>query len=400
MPKRILVLTMLLGGCTSADVTPEFIRVDTLPGGIARTISSQPTDSGRWQLVRVRDIQPPESDSAELGNPSDVAITEDGHVLVVDARPTTIKVFDPSGAFVRAIGRDGSGPGEFKSAFIAVLGDTVVAQDASNSRATTFNWRTGAMLSERRTACCYFYPIGIDGSGRAVARVLVPNPDSAKPNAQRFVRFGVNETTADTLEVIAGGTIGESKPWLVREGDRILMSAVVPFQPRAFHAIDRSGSFLTGYSGDYVLRRTTNGSDTTAFFGRTWTPTSVGADEKAAIVEQRVNEIHANDSDVALSTLRASFDENLIPDSRPAFEGIWVDAEGRTWVRRTDRDTTTVRFDLFDLQGRWLDVIGIPANEWPKSAWMPVALGRREVAVPLEGDDGRPLIRVFRLERR
>jgi hypothetical protein len=255
------------------------------------------------------------------------------------------------------------------------------------------------MLSERRTSNFYFFPIGIDGSGRAAVRMMTTDPDSTKANAQRFVRFGVNATSADTIDVVAGGSTTESKPWLVREGNRLVMGVVVPFQPRAFHAVDRVGAFLTGYSSEYVLRRTTSGADTTALFGRRWTPTSVSADEKAAVVEQRINEVHANNRQMATSTIRASFDPALIPDSRPAFEGIWVDTEGRTWVRRTDRDTTAALFDLFDRQGRWLDVLSIAAADWPKSPWMPLALGRREVAVPVEGEDGRPLIRVFKLER-
>ena len=33
-------------------------------------------------------------------------------------------------------------------------------------------------------------------------------------------------------------------------------------------------------------------------------------------------------------------------------------------------------------------------------AWIPFAAGKQEIAVPLEGADGRPLVRVFRIERR
>jgi hypothetical protein len=397
--KRIVMLAALAGGCTTAETAPDAVRVDILPGGITRTVSSQPVDSGRWQLVRVRDIQAPEADPGELASPQDVAITDEGFVLVADAQPSVVKVFDPSGAFVRAIGREGAGPGEFRSAYIAVLGDSLVVQDATNGRATTFNWRTGAMLSERRTSQMYFFPIGIDGSGRAAVRLLITNPDSSRPNVQRFVRFKVNEQVADTIDVDAGGGSVDSKPWVVREGNRMIMSVVVPFQPRAFHAVDRRGGFLTGYSSEYMLRRTQHGADTVGIFGRTWTPTGVSREEKSAIVEQRIAEVHGNNRDMAQSTIRASFDPAQIPDSRPAFEGVWVDAEGRSWVRRTERDTTNVRFDLFDERGRWLDVLGIPSTDWPASPWIPIALGRREVAVPLEGDDGRPLIRVFRLSR-
>ena len=158
---------------------------------------------------------------------------------------------------------------------------------------------------------------------------------------------------------------------------------------------------MTGFSSEYLLRRTGTGRDTTALFGREWSPSPVSPAEKSRIVEQRIAEVRAdNFGDIAESTIRASFDPSYIPDSRPAFEGLWVDAAGRTWVRLVNSDTASVLFDLFDADGRWLDVLSVPARDWPQSTWSPVALGRNEVAVPLEGDDGRPLVRVFRLERR
>lgn len=393
-------VALLLCACRDSPSGDAGVRVDSLPGGILRTITSHPIDSGRWHLVAVRDIQPAESDSAELANPADVAIAHDGTVLVADVRPATIKVFNPTGALVRTIGREGSGPGEFHAAYIAVRGDTLVVQDSRNVRATSFNWRTGALLSERRTACCYYFPIGIDGTGRAAVRSILPPRDSTLPNAQAFVRFAINGTAVDTVDVPAGQRRETPRRWVVREGNVMRMTVPVPFEPRAFHAIDPSGGFVTGFSSEYLLRRSATGLDTTALFGRDWSPTSVSATEKTAIVERRVAEVSANNSDIAPSTIRASFDAASIPDTRPAFEGLWLDADGRTWVRRTDADSTVVRFDLFDRQGRWLDVLSIPAGDWPRSSWIPMALGKREVAVPLEDEDGRPLIRVFRIERR
>ena len=232
-------------------------------------------------------------------------------------------------------------------------------------------------------------------------RSIQPPRDSALPNAQAFVRFPINGITADTIYVAGGGQPNASKPWVVREGNVMRMAVVVPFQPRAFHVVDRTGGFITGFSSEYLLRRTTNGRDTVALFGRDWSPTPVSSEEKTRIAEQRIAEVAANNTgEIAEATLRASFDPSYIPDVRPAFEGVWVDASGRTWVRLGESDTTKVFFDLYDQKGRWLDVLSVPASDWPKSPWIPIALGKQVIAVPLEGDDGRPLVRVFRIERR
>jgi hypothetical protein len=391
---------LVLSGCGETSAAGMHVRIDSLPGGIPRTMSSHPIDSGRWRLVHARDVQPAELQPGELLDPLDVAITDDGSVIVADSKPAVIKVFDPAGQLARTIGREGSGPGEFRSAYVAVLGDSLVVQDATNSRATTFDWRTGNLLGERRTACCYYSPIAIDGRGRVAVRSIMPPPDSSWRNTQAFVRFPINGTGADTVFVPVGRTSVESRPWLVREGNQVRMAMTVPYQPRAFHGVDPLGSFVTGWSSEYVLRRTSNGIDTLALFGRDWTAEPVTSDDKQRLVEQRLAEVQAGSgSGVSEEALRTSFDPSYIPDQKPAYETWSVDAAGRTWVRRTADGSDMVRFDLFDLEGRWVDVVSVPQSGWPASAWRPVAWGRDAIAVILEGADGRPLVRVYRIER-
>lgn len=396
-----LLASFTLIACGESSAAATSVRVDSLPGGIPRTISSAPVEAGQWRLVMAREIQPPELDPAELIQPNDIAIADDGSVIVAEGRPVHVKVFGPDGAFQRTIGREGSGPGEFRVAFIAIRGDTLVVQDAQNARATTFNWRTGDMLGERRTACCYYFPIGIDAQGRASVRALTVPTDSSLANPQAFVRFPISGSAADTIQVPAG-RLGESpKNWLVREGNVVRMGVVVPLQPRAIHSIDPTGGFVTGFSSDFQLVRTREGRDTVAVFGRDWTATPVSATEKDRIVDQRAAELaRDNESRIPEAAIRASLDPSFIPDVRPAYEAFWVDRAGRTWVRHMLADTTKVQMDLFDPAGRWLDVIELPTKDWTRSAWAAVALGRTEAAVVLEGDDGRPLVRVYRIEGR
>jgi hypothetical protein len=117
--------------------------------------------------------------------------------------------------------------------------------------------------------------------------------------------------------------------------------------PRAFHVVDPVGRFVTGFPSEYMLRRSANGRDTVALFGRDWSATAVPLDEKRRITEQRIAEVVSNSAgDIAESTIRAAFDPTDIPEARPAFEGIWLDGSGRTWVRLGESDTTRVFFDL------------------------------------------------------
>ena len=161
LTKALLYLstaTLLAAACSSGESKAARARVDTLPGGIVRTMSEAPTgwadSTDAWKLVLEREIQPPEGDPGELFDPQDLAMNDRGEIFVKDQKPAVIKVFDASGNYLRSIGREGDGPGEFRTAFLAVRGDTVIAQDPQNSRVTAFDARTGQPVSNWRSTCC------------------------------------------------------------------------------------------------------------------------------------------------------------------------------------------------------------------------------------------------------
>ncbi len=391
-------LVAALAGCGERDIAAARVHVDTLPGGIPRTISDAPVDSGRLTLAPALDIQPPELDSAELLDPQDIALASDGSVLVADSKPAVVKVFSPDGRFLRMVGRAGSGPGEFRTAYIAVRGDTLVVQDPSNVRGTTFNWRTGAMLRARRTACCFYSAIGIDGDGRVVAHTMASPPDTSLRQTSGFVRFALNDSGADTVFASGRQDVKPGPAWLVRDGQgRIRMGVPVPLQPRTAIAVDAAGGFVIGWSGEYLLRTSSDGRDTTALFGRPFESPAVGAGARQQLVEARVREMVDASGGIDEKSLRAAFDPSLIPDVRPAYDVLWVDRTGRRWIRRSEADTVTVHLDVFAPDGRWLDVVAVPASGWPRTAYAPVAWGADAVAVVLEGGDGRPLVRVYHI---
>ncbi|HEX2078374.1 MAG TPA: BF3164 family lipoprotein [Longimicrobium sp.] len=80
-------------------------------GGCGNAASPSPPIQGRLL-----------TDTLSLALPTGLALTPDGHVVVVDARaPEAVRVFDTAGALVARLGREGSGPGEFVSA-VSVFG--------------------------------------------------------------------------------------------------------------------------------------------------------------------------------------------------------------------------------------------------------------------------------------
>ena len=143
------IALVLLAGCGSADARESLVTIDTLPGGIPNVTTTAPVAQQGWALRHVRDVGPAPGEPGELVDPQDLALADDGTLYVVEQGPATLNVYDSTGRWQRTIGRDGSGPGEFTAAFIAVRGDTLVLQDPAQSRVTVYRASTGEVLSTR-----------------------------------------------------------------------------------------------------------------------------------------------------------------------------------------------------------------------------------------------------------
>jgi len=91
------------------------------------------------------------SDQKYFHGANDAAILSDGSVAIANQQSGEIFLFDAAGQFIRAIGRTGSGPGEFQDLtnVIVLEGDTIVAFDSRN-RTVSYFTRTGDFVKGYR----------------------------------------------------------------------------------------------------------------------------------------------------------------------------------------------------------------------------------------------------------
>lgn len=77
----------------------------------------------------------------DLADVRDATVLHDGSIVVANVQTRDLRVYDPSGRYVRALGRKGRGPGEFWGAVTWVRerdDGSVVAYDAALKRETVF----------------------------------------------------------------------------------------------------------------------------------------------------------------------------------------------------------------------------------------------------------------------
>lgn len=403
-PRTPKALAALLFGVACTAIESDTLArptVDTLASGAIRVGNSGPTrwrdHTAGWQMVETARIRGDEGTTGELIEPQALAVDAQGRIWVVDQKPAVIKVYGPDGTFIRAVGREGQGPGEFTVGFIAVRGEYVVLQDPRASRATL--WDTaGAFLRSWHTACCYWAPIHIDREERIY--IPSPHPPEARESIQAtWLRYRPDGTLVDTL-VVPRLSAAEQKVWTIRSGagqNRMMMSTGIPFAPSQLSAYDPAGGVLVGWSGEYSLVVTRTGTDTAGIFGRSWAPEPITGEMKRDTVEAMVGRLTSRNR-MEEGLVRGAINAGDIPDVMPAFLGLHVDEAGYRWVRLGAAPVEGgMLYDVFDPDGAWLGPVRVPATFSP---WDPQHWGRDGLVLSTIDEDGMPVVLVYRVEGR
>ncbi len=398
----LLTLTGVLGtACARGDAADRpLAAVDTLPPGTIQVRSDRPTgwaDSSRaWHLVETLRIQGEDGSPGELVEPGMIGVDDFGRVYVVDRKPAIIKVFDTTGALVRTIGGEGSGPGEFRVAFLAVRGATVVVHDPQQSRTTVFD-TTGAFVRSWVSSCCFWSDVAIDTADRIYIPTWIRPDSNGVSRGTAYTRYRADGSVIDTLFIPSRRK--DTKEWVfVSKGkdgkQQGMMSTTVPLSPQFASTFHPGGGFVAGWTGEFKLLRSPTGEDTTMIMTRAWTADPIPEPLRQAEVEDMVKNTKDMVSEATARTVARIED---IPTTAPAFTNLRVDQDGNVWARRMiGSDSIRTTFDVMGPDGSWLGTVvtAVAIPEWGGQFY-----GRGVIYAVTEGDDGRPAVIRLRVEK-
>jgi len=262
-----------------------------------------------------------------------------------------------------------------------------VLQDPQVARTSVYD-TAGTFLRSWHSSCCYWSDIQIDRENR----IYVPSMSGAKrgdpPRGIPYVRWSLDGTELDTVWVPRREP---EKLWTVSlmQGGKPVSAMItsVPFMPEIAHALHPEGGIVYGWSGNYEIVYSKEGSDSARVFGRAWAPDPVTAERRMAEVESR---IRANTGSWGEANVRSAFKVEDLPETLPAYENLRVDPAGRIWVRRwAVSDTTRTDFDVFDSAGAFLGPVTAPfkINPWSNQGWT-----REGLVTIIEDEEGRPTV--------
>lgn len=311
-----------------------------------------------------------------FGRVNGLAVGPEGSIYVVDRQVPALREYAPDGTFVRTIGGEGGGPGEYQQpdGGVAVLPDgRVLLRDPANARINVYG-PEGEFLEEWRIRGGMFTstPLVADTAGSVYHPVFEFTEEGTE---WKYVHFSSEGEALDTLPV---PDFGYETPMVeaVREtrGGRSMSRSDVPFFPRRSWAMSPLGYLVGGVSDRYRVYLFREEGPVLAI-ERDRDPVPVAPDEKANERERITANMRNTDPDW-------SWDGPPIPDTKPAYRDVRVDLEGRVWVRLhtrgepipeaefeepedpdarpPDRWREPLAFDVFQPDGTYLGTVRAP----------------------------------------
>jgi hypothetical protein len=305
---------------------------------------------------------------------------DDGSIVVADGQRSELRLFNASGAFVRKIGHEGEGPGDFRqlTAIFALPGDTILVWDGILSRITRFTREgkvTGTLGVERLPSVA-----SPGGRGRSTPVIFAVGAlaDGSLMGHYSAVRF--NPPTgwySDSMTVTHVTSEGKYAPLglfsrgesysFVSEASGRSTGGFRPFTARTSLAAGKRSLWLTD-GHQFALREYSPEGKLLRIVRISREPSPV---TPADIETYRKGEREdARTTPMRDTTRRAGliqFVEELLkwitfPPKHPAWTTLLVSANGDIWARESGNATTPQRWDLFDAAARYRGVVQVPAD--------------------------------------
>ena len=359
---RVTILILTLAGFTgcedgsrtiAGDLT---ISVDTVGNIIHTNNTGTPPD---WRLVPVVSIGP--KSVAETGAPEEfgrvnsVAVGPDGMLFVADGINREVRVFGLDGVHRRTFGRNGEGPGEFRSLYsLAWVSDRLLTLDPNLGRIGEFS-AEGEWLGQER----------IEGSVSGSVGHIRFRPVST----DRVYRLGYMRDATGVTSVLVGhdsrGETGDTLSWLqpppesagiiLCRHDPLITFFDIPFGSGLVQYPGADGVQYSAMTDVYRIAITRHGTDTLRIIER-GLPEEPISDEEWAAGNQAFEEFLADNPNASCDPRRSSR-----PGRKPFIEDIFLAPDGTLWVEVMR--TAGNRLEAFDPEGRLLGSVAAPARK-------------------------------------
>lgn len=341
------------------------VSVPVFPNAVAAqdTVRVEAGDVGRWggtleavEELRIGALTGKKHET--FGLITDLGVADDGAMWIVDSQVPVIYRYDSRGRYLKSVGREGGGPGEYRRPMgVETLPDGRVALwDDGNSRINVYDSAGTVQRSHRvrADAPSHGEVLHVDTAGHFYVRTHLQS--AGGPSGQGLLKIGPTGSVADTIRLPDRET-----------------SSVMGFRRETLFAWSPRRVLVVGHNDGYSFTiRQADGASVTVIRETDPVPLKPGEYEWwEARAEQRERQVEAHGGEAEVPP---------IPETKPAFENLRADADGRVWVQRhvaaksfegtTDGEERTVwwerpTFDIYAPDATFLGTVRLPyRTQW------------------------------------
>lgn len=279
-----------------------------------------------------------------------VASDDKGYVYVCDYKANNIKKFDSLGKFVKTIGRQGQGPGEFGMPYVvAVTADRLFVWELENRR-----------LSALTLDGEFIKAVNIQFTeGMPMKMGPLPNGDVILEREKIY--FDNQDKPQDcSIEIyspeLVRKTVLYTQPvWRnkYRRIESMTTNIIQPFSPLVYWDVSADGKIVIGYAKDYEIGIFGAERGKISSFSHSFDPVKVTDKDKEAFFAGMT---FSSGSTVKQGAPDFIVKNTEFPKTKPPFFNILVDSEGNILVfpHRQNRDEENNNFDAFDPEGKFI----------------------------------------------
>ena len=304
-----------------------------------------------------------------------VMLLADGRIAVADGASLQLRMFSPQGRFLSVSAGKGTGPGQLLNMHWVrhLSGDTIAVGAGFSTRALYSNTghfvRTVALSPPEGSAAGRLLLFEVLRNGVGVAAPL-PHPTPRTIGSRWTDSLALRLVTGSKDSVRELGTFPYMEFEQVSSGPTpVWLSAIGVFAA----GDDR---FYAGFGNRYAIRVYTSKGNLQSIIRRSWRPEPITADDwEHWVVEWSKLWVKATGAERDREVQKVR--EEPWAEELPAFSQFIVDLSGRLWVRGAhwqdaigagslaDIPAVPSTWSVFDVRGRWLGDVGMPAGFQP-----------------------------------
>ncbi len=292
-------------------------------------------------------------------NPSTVTCDPEGNIYVVDFGALDIKKFDARGKFVKTIGREGQGPGEFGGLYYATFAkDRLIVWDSGNRRLCAFT-PDGDFIKSTNIAYEEGSVRKLRGFSSGEIAVEKEKTFRNEPDKPQICMIDLYSPDLEFVRTIYKRELWRKK--YIRTQDYGTTTLYFPYSADVSWDVMPDGRIIIGFSASYELEIYDRSGKRISVISHSYQPAKVTEKDKKDYFDsitfyrggERLNDVPD------YITKYTEF-----PKHKPVYDNILVDTEGNICVvlNRENQEEMGKVFDAFSPEGKFLSQVQLKGD--------------------------------------